>query len=216
MPLNPQQRVTVSKCATIIAVLVIILIIVTRIEKCMSGGSNKPVKDTISVRVDTVFVQLKSDTFYTPVPYETIRYKTDTIETFSTKYQYLPVDTTKILKAFFETKHYSDTIELKPNYGFIFVNDTVSQNRIVKRGVKQNLSLPTVTKTVVLTQPRRVVAYLGLEVLGNKTSPLWGSGVSFGLQMRDGKYYGIKGILNTTGQELYGIDFKLPIRFRKQ
>lgn len=185
-------------------------------KKCSGCSGVSGRIDTIFHKIDTQWVQTKKDTAYTPSPYAIYYTKEkvlhDTLEIFDTVP--LTVDTVRILQQYFAKRFYSDTEIVK--YGYVIINDTVTQNRIIGRGLKENLSVPVVKETVVLSQPKRNVAYIGLAALGNQVNFLYAIGGTFGLKFKNDKYVGVVALLTKDGNPTYGVELKLPIRFRKQ
>lgn len=179
-----------------------------------SGGNAKV--DTIYHKIDTQWISGKKDTVYQLTPYAVYYTKEkvlhDTLETFET----IPVliDTARILEQYFATRFYSDTQSIK--YGTVIINDTITQNRITGRSLHENTNLPIIKETTVLSQPKRTVGYIGLSAMGNQGSFLYAIGATFGLKFKNDKYAGIMAMLTKDGQPAYGIELKLPIRFRKQ
>lgn len=208
--MNSSQRVSIFKWGVI---LIIAIILFMMWRGCRGEGGGKTGPDTIKVKIDTVWVQSKSDTFYTPEIVKTKYvpvYKTDTLESF----EFINVDTTAILKDYLATKYYSDSIAVQ--YGKVYIADTVSQNKIVSRGVKTAFTVPVVKETITIARPPKNIAYLGFEAIGNPQSPLYGVGASLGMKFKNDKYYGLKALMSKEGNPLYGLEFKIPIRLRKQ
>lgn len=195
--------------------LAIAIVILTLVRRC---GNSKKEPEVIKVVRDTVYVNTKSDTFYTPEVRKTdtvykVKYKTDTLETF--EYRYLKVDSAKILKDYLATRYYSDTVAVQ--YGHVYIQDTVSQNKIKSRGVKTNFEIPIVKETVTIEIKKRVVGYIGMEAFGNQVSPIHSWGASFGIQTKNGNQYEIKGLVSKYGEPVSGgIGIKLPIRLTKK
>jgi len=159
-----------------VAIFTIIILILILSRTCNCG------KETITVKTDTVFVKVKQDTAFIPI----IRIKylpgkaPKVFEKWDTLYLELlaEVDTAAILKEFYSFNIYSDT--LKNDYGFTIVNDTVSTNKILGRGFKNEFVIPEVTKTVTITKFKKAKKWgVGLQVgYGVNNKPYFGVGVS--------------------------------------
>lgn len=170
-----------------------------------------------TVKIDTVYKEVNSDSEY--ILHETVRYEDreflvvlhDTLEVLNDRI----FDTAKVLSRFFQSKFYRDTLHLKNAKGYILVEDSVSQNAIQKRFIKERYSIPEITKTVTITKPPRTTLYIGTEVNGNKEYPIYSVGINGGLVLKSGKYWGVQYSLTKDGSNLYGIRFMLPIRTRK-
>ncbi len=150
-----QQRISIFKWSVVLVAIVFLFLMFRR---CGSGSKVKPTTDTVKVKTDTVWMLSKSDTFYTPPIVKTewrtkLKYKTDTLETT----EYIIADTSLILQEYFAYHYYEDTINVK--YGTVYINDTVTENKIASRGVKTNFNIPVVKETITLRQPKRNVAY---------------------------------------------------------
>jgi hypothetical protein len=89
-----------------------------KIKEIVREVPSEPIHDTISVEVE--------------VPYEV---KGDDIYHDTTIYvpTYVQVDTAAILKSFYVTNSFIDTIKLNNNQGFVYLNQDVSENKIASR-----------------------------------------------------------------------------------
>ncbi len=196
-----------------IVCLLTALVIVLLLRKCGHGGDTQP-----TIKIDTVYQKVKGDTVYVPkvssIYYDRIKY-VPTNPDLIIDTLYLPelIDTLSILKDYYAHVVYKDT--LRNQYGYISVTDTISQNRIKSRQVKTALSIPEVTKTVTLTQPKRAQVYLGANFLGNQSDPLLGYNVNISLKTKRDRiieagynqFYG--------GQSFYSLGLKFKISLRK-
>lgn len=195
--------------------LVIVVLLFIFFRGCGNGSVKTTVKDTVKVEVVKTVEVIKTDTSYFPVPYKVVQtvteYKTDTLETYEVR-----IDTLKTVKDYLATRYYRDSIPFKDSAGYAIVKDTVSQNKIIGRGVTSSVNKTTVTNTITLRDDPRTTFYLGMSAAGNKTTPVYSVGASAGLMFKNGKYYGITYELTRDGQPLYGMSIMLPIRLRKQ
>jgi hypothetical protein len=193
-------------------VVIIALLLFLKLDCDGGKGSGS---DTLSVKIDTVYVSVKKDTQYIPRIDKVIYSQNvpvpihDTIEIFD----FHNVDTAKILSGFFAKRVYSDTQYIE--YGSVIINDTVTQNRISRRELIINQNVPTITKEIVLRQPKKAIAYVGFIAAGNEHTPVYGVGASFGVKFKNDKYLGASYILTQDGNPLYAVDFKFPIKIRK-
>jgi hypothetical protein len=197
------------------AALIIAVLLFMFWRGCKSGGSVKPTNDTVAVKIDTIWMLSETDTYYTPAVVKTeyrsqLVYKTDTLETF----EYIKADTATILKNYLATRYYQDSIVVQ--YGKVYIDDTVTRNKIVSRGVRTEFNIPVIKESVILYQPSRTIAYLGFEGIGSHESIVYGVGASFGFKFKNDKYYGVKALISKDGNPLYGVELKIPIRFRKK
>ena len=193
-----------------IAFAVILLLLV----KLRCGDGKNVRNDTISVKTDTVFVQSKKDTVYIP-QLVTVYYPKEKIVSYPDPYpvyQKEKVDTTAILKDFFAVRVYSDTAHAQ--YGQVIINDTVSQNKIVKRGLSYNFEMPVVTQQITLRAKPRTIVFVGAAAYGNQQSLLYGSEVNLSLKNKQDKIFSLKGLLNKDGNVYYGFGVSIPIKLR--
>lgn len=143
----------------LIVVLVIIIFFMRECSGPTDGGNNGK---TETIVVETV----KWDTLKIPevtyVPRWRTKFIHDTIPA--------DVDTADILKDYFASYYYSDTLKLD-SLGNIVLNDTISQNKIVSRNRINNIIIPTVTKEITIKEyiNRRELYYgLGLQGTTNE------------------------------------------------
>lgn len=198
-----------------IVVVVAIILLIRTCNSCEFFGGKR--QDTVSVKVDTIWAASKSDTVYIPqlltvthtkTIYQPV-YRTDTLETF----EVLPTDTAAILARYYQKAFYSDT--QKVQYGQVIIQDTVTTNRIVSRRFQTSFNIPVVEKTVTLTQPKRIIAYIGVSGIGSFQNPLYAIGGDFSLKGRNDRIYSI-GAMATKDGAYYSAGFKLPIRLTKK
>ncbi len=208
--MTTQQGIQIFKWSV---ALIAVIIIFMMWRSCRNSGAIKPTTDTITVKTDTIWISSTTDTFYTPQITKTRRRDKaihDTLETF----EYIIADTSLVIREYFSVNYYQDTIPVK--YGSVYVNDTVTENKIVSRGVKTNFNIPVAKETITLRQPKRNVAYIGFAAMGSERSFLEQTEISFGFKVKNDKYYGIKGAMSRGGNVLTGIEFKIPIRLNKK
>jgi hypothetical protein len=69
-------------------------------------------------------------------------------------------DTITIVKDYNQVKVYSDTMRID-SFGYAYIQDTISQNKIQGRGFSANFNLPTITITKLIEQKSKNQLYLG-------------------------------------------------------
>jgi hypothetical protein len=202
------------KYGTILIIFVVLLLL---FRGCICN-KKKEIKSEVEIVTthDTLWRESKIDTVYKPVPVSVIKPKTITIHDTLETSEYIAVDTAAILRDYYSTANYSDTQHI--TQGTIVINDAVTKNRIASRNLITNLLIPEVTKTITITEkyPRRVVFFVGGELAGNKTYPIWGVGASAGLQFKNLKTYSVGYMINQDGNPLYSFRFAIPIRLTKR
>jgi len=200
------------------AAFVIIALLIAYLLGCNHGKRQAcpPNKDTVSVKHDTVWTEVKKDTQYIP-KWDTIVhqlpvafYVTDTLYLES-----LPVvDTLAILKDYFAKVVYNDTLHLFD--GYVLIKDTISQNRIAARQFIANFRIPHDSTTVILHQPKRNLFYIGAGVYGNNSgSILKGVSTSLAYKSKNDYIYELSTSFIQYNKPLYEARFKLPIKLRK-
>lgn len=196
-------------------ILIGIIIVFLLFRRCGDGGGSSNQNDTISVRIDTVWKESKTDTFYTPeivkTEYRTkLEYKTDTIETF----EYIVVDTSLVMQDYFSRKYYEDSVQVE--YGKVYINDTVSENKIKSRGVRTIFNIPTIKETIALREKKRNVVYAGFGAMGSEQSFIEQTEISLGLKTKNDKLYLLEAALSRQGTVLIGGKVVIPIRLNNK
>ena len=131
----------------VIAVLlvVVILFLIT----------NPTYKSSVIVKTDTLYQQKTFTKYKKGSDIYSYVIKTDSV--------FIPVhDTIKILSDYSRIYAYSDTIQLDTN-NVVFIQDTISQNRILGRGFSANLSEKTIRIETTKTLPNKFALYWGLR-----------------------------------------------------
>jgi hypothetical protein len=171
-------------------IIIGLIIVIFLLRECKGEKSPLPAEPVTIVKIET-----KYDTIVETVPTYIPKYKTrvkwktktvhDTIEIHDT----VPVDTASVLEEYFAAYAYTDTLK-KDSVTFI-INDTISQNKILSRGIKYNLVYPT---TIIQTErevnerelyvgfglggDRQQISYAGSElILRTKKEKLYGVGI---------------------------------------
>jgi len=163
--------------STLLILALIALLILQR--QCQSPPS--PVNPTVITKVETKWDTVSIvKTEYVP------KWKTRT----ETIYDTIPsdIDTLSILKDYYAKYFYTDTLDLD-TLGNIVINDTVSKNTIVSRGIKPNVLIPTTT-IYSNTTINKTRFYTGINMSANKQS-LNQAGVNLMLKTKKSKMYGV-------------------------
>ena len=209
--MTTKQWFNAFKWAAALAIVVLLFIF---FRGCGKGSSGKVTADTIRIKQDTFWREQKKDTQYIPkiisVSYPKPVY---IIDSFPVP-EFMKVDTAAILKDYYATRHYSDTQQV--SNGHIIIADDVSRNMITKRKLTTDFSIPEITKTVTITQPKKNVGYIGIEAFGNKNTLFYGTGASLGMKFKNDRYFEIKAAIINGGKPVYGVGGKLPLKFSKR
>lgn len=130
----------------IIAILLAIIILLLATKPAYKGA-------TVTVTTDTLYKDTVIKKWYKG---DSIPYKV--IDTFIVEAQ--KVDTAEILKRYFETKAYSDTLRINTD-NYVYVQDTISQNKIIGRGYTAKISEKTILVTKTVAPKDRSALYFG-------------------------------------------------------
>jgi hypothetical protein len=169
-------------------IIIGLIIVIFLLRECKGESKGTPIEPVTIVKIETKYDTIV-ETVETYIPeYRTkVKWKTvhDTIEVHDT----IPTDTASILKDYFATYAYTDT--LKTDSVTFIVNDTISQNRILSRGINYSLVYPTkiistereVNKRELyigfgLGGDKQQLSYVGSELmLRNKKERIYGVGL---------------------------------------
>lgn len=205
--------------------IILVVIIVVAVCLFMVGRCNGIHSVTKSVGSDTTINKVKLFIGTIPVPYkiedeDSIVYWAHTIhdtvrpKPIEGKPYPVYIDTTNypiaLVKDYISKKYYSlDTFGVK-------VEDTVSQNRIIGRGLTITRTDTIITNTIVLTPPRHIVGYFTLSAAGNKQDPLSGAGAGFSLKLPNETIFGIEAKTVMGNRPMAEFRISLPIRFKRK
>ena len=112
-------------------------------------------KGEVIVKTDTVYQQKTFTKYKKGKDIHSYTILTDSV--------LIPIhDTIKIISDYSRIYAYSDTIRLDTN-NVVFIQDTISQNRILGRGFSANLSEKTIRIETTKTLPNKFALYWGLR-----------------------------------------------------
>lgn len=116
--------------------------------------------ELLQQKIDTVWIPQKTivKTEYVPVPATPIPTP-----------QPIPqdIDTLAILKDYYAKYTYTDEIKMD-SIGVVYINDTISQNKIISRSARFEYKLPTITKTTFVKEPPVTKLFIGGSIGFNK------------------------------------------------
>lgn len=168
--------------------IIAILVIVILLQKSCGGGKvTVPKNDTIRV-INTAYSTI---TEYIPtyVPKWTVKkeYIHDTTKL---------IDTAYVIGDYYSTYFYTDSLISDTLH--LYVNDSITQNKIQSRSLKYTLKFPTVTVTNTVIKNKNEF-YYGLGLVGSKT------GINF---------FGPELMLRTKSKNVYGIGVGIDGNFQ--
>ena len=189
---------------TIIGLVIVIFLL----RECKGESKGTPIEPVTIVKIETKYDTIV-ETVETYIPeYRTkVKYKTvhDTIEVNDT----IPIDTESILKDYFETYAYTDT--LKTDSVTFVINDTISQNRILSRGINYSLVYPT---TIISTEREvnKRELYIGFGLGGDKQQLSY-VGSELMLRNKKERIYGIGLGINNSFEPIITFKMSWKIKF---
>lgn len=95
------------------------------------------------------------------------------------------IDTEEVIKDYFRTRVYKDTIKLKDSFGFVFIIDTISENKLTNRYWLAEIKERTINDRKILKDIPKTQYYIGLNTNLDKTDFL--NSVGTGLLIQDTK-----------------------------
>ena len=138
----------------IILALIITLIVLlksdkpSKIKEVIKEVASEPIHDTVSVEVEVPYVIKGEDIYHDTTIY---------VPT------YVSVDTAAILQNYFVTNSFNDTLKLNNNQGFIYLNQTVSENKIASRKWSANVKPKIVREPSPEPPPIKNQVFLGIN-----------------------------------------------------
>ena len=159
----------------VIAVLlvVVILFLIT----------NPTYKSSVIVKIDTLYQQKTFTKYKKGSDIYSYIIKTDSV--------FIPVhDTIKIISDYSRVYSYLDTIRLDTN-NVVFIQDTITQNKIIGRGFSANLSEKTIIETKTITLKPKNALYLGVLADLRQDKSLQGVGIGLMLKVKEKAVIGL-------------------------
>ena len=171
-------------------IIIGLIIVIFLLRECKGESKGAPIEPATIVKIETKYDTIV-ETVETYVPeYRTkVKWKTKTVHDTVEVHDTIPVDTASVLEEYFATYAYTDT--LKTDSVTFVINDTISQNKILSRGINYSLVYPT---TIISTErevnkrelyigfglggDRQQISYAGSElILRTKKDKLYGVGI---------------------------------------
>jgi hypothetical protein len=192
------------KTLTIIGLIIVIFLL----RECKGESKGTPTEPVTIVKIETKYDTIV-ETIETYIPeYRTkVKWKTvhDTIEVHDT----IPTDTLSILEDYFATYAYTDTLK-KDSVTFV-INDTISQNRILSRGINYSLVYPTKIISTEREVNKREL-YIGFSLGGDKQQ-LSFVGSELMLRNKKERIYGVGLGINNSFEPIITFKMSWKIKF---
>lgn len=158
----------------------------TVIKEVIKEVPSEPIHDTIPV---TEYIQ-GEDIYHDSIIYQTIQSK---------------VDTAEILKIFYAKTFKVDTIKLNNNQGFVYLLDSISQNKVISRKWDAKIKPKVVREQAPPPPPIRNQVFLGID--GSWSQKDWVNSIGGGIILKTKKdrlyHIGI-GVANRTTDGVSG------------
>ena len=180
-------------------ILILILVVIILLQKCGDGGK-KVLTDTVRT-IDTSYVTVERE-IPTYVPQWRTRVEHDTVH---------DIDTAYVSGDYYATYVYNDSLindTLK-----LYINDSITQNKIKNRHLKYSLTYPTITITDVITENKREY-YIGGGLAGGK-SGLASLGPEFLFRNTNRQAYGLGVGLNGQLKPVVSLKFYWKLEKKK-
>jgi hypothetical protein len=160
----------------IILALIITLIVLLKsdkppkIKEVIKEVPSEPIHDTISMEVEVPYVIKGEDIYHDTTIY---------VPT------YISVDTAAILQNYYVTNSFNDTLKLNNNQGFVYLNQTVSENKIASRNWSATLKPKIVREQAPEPPPIKNQMFFGVN--GAISREDWVNSLGMGLILKTKK-----------------------------
>jgi len=141
-------------------------------------------------------------------PYQVIKHDIDTFEIVKTTIKekkgqdiyhdttiYVPVplniDTLEIIKSYFAKNVFKDTLKLSDSLGFVFIQDTISQNKIASRKYIAKVKQREIKETTIVKELPKTHLYWGLGMGFDKVNYVNNVSANLLLQTKCQRVYGL-------------------------
>jgi hypothetical protein len=180
-------------------IAIVLLIVIVAFQQC--GGNKKGTGEIVKVDGKK---------------YELIKHTIDTVEVIKTKIVtkkgadiyhetikevIIPtiVDTAALLKDYFAKNIYNDTLHLPDSLGYVFLTDTITQNKIEGRTFNASVKQRTIKETTIVKELPKMQVYFGFNGGFNKVDVVSHIGTGVLVKTKKDKIYQINaGVANRT------------------
>lgn len=161
-------------------IIIVVLVIILLLQKCGGGifKTHSPSNDTIRI-TDTSYITLTKEVpSYIPKWKTKIEYIHDTTKI---------IDTAYVIGDYYSTYFYQDSLVADSLH--LYINDSITQNKIKLRDIKYKITIPVISNTLTVIQ-RKNEFYVGVGLVGGQ------NGIN---------YFGPELLLRTKKKSVYGI-----------
>jgi|TARA_B110001452_G_scaffold64562_1_gene51299 hypothetical protein len=194
-------------------IIIGLVIVIFLLRECKGKTKGAPIEPVTIVKIETKYDTIV-ETVETYIPqYRTkIKYKTKTVHDTVEVHDTVPVDTLSILEDYFATYAYTDTLK-KDSVTFV-INDTISQNKILSRGINYSLVYPTTIITTEREINKREL-YIGFGLGGDKQQLSY-VGSELLLRNKKQRIYGIGLGINNSFEPILTFKMSWKVKFPKK
>ena len=161
-----------------------------KIKEVIKEVPSEPIHDTVSVEVEVPYAVKGEDIYHDTTIY---------VPT------YMSVDTASILRAYYFTNSFIDTLKLNNNQGFVYLNQTVSENKIASRNWLATVKPKIVREPAPEPPPIKNQVFLGINGAISKED--WVNSLGMGIifkTKKDHLYQVGAGVANRTVDGISG------------
>lgn len=196
-----------------VILICLILIVILLLERC---NSPKPSIPQPIIKYDTQWVKKDSIVYSKPKIIKQIIH--DTIpqewEYVDEDYESLKMAYNAVVNHCTPTNIYSDTFNLS-TYGKAIITDSVQYNELIGRSFNYSISVPTITKTIIIPEKKVSQLYIGGNIQGNKTNIINQINAGVLLKNKKDQIFGVLAGFDINGNINYGIQSYWKISLKK-
>ena len=141
-----------------------------KIKEVIKEVPSEPIHDTVSVEVEVPYAVKGEDIYHDTTIY---------VPT------YMSVDTASILRAYYFTNSFIDTLKLNNNQGFVYLNQTVSENKIASRNWSATVKPKIVREPAPEPPPIKNQVFFGINGAVSKED--WVNSMGMGVILKTKK-----------------------------
>jgi hypothetical protein len=206
------------------AVVILALVALFLLDRCTTvfSGADKDIEvinvdgknyELLKHTVDTQYVERVTEV-EKYVPQYITKIEVDSVE--------IPIDadTLEIVREYFSTFAVNDTLKLKDGLGYIYLMDTITQNKITGRSFKAFVKERTITDTKIVKELPKTQVFAGLNMTLNQQDVFGSVGTGLTVKTKKDKLYqvGVGVTNNGSGNDLVpylGVGMQWRIKFKK-